>query len=151
MPRAKRETGRETGSTRDPGEEALIALGVIQRRSPQKRIVLGCLACRWAESREGSDQVPVAYGYQIVKCSGLPAGTVYPILHQLEEGGAITSAMESINPNFRGRNPRRLIHPAESEISRSFLEAAVVPDVCPLSSGRQADTSVPQQTHSGGV
>ena len=129
---------------KEPGEETLIALGVIQRRSPQRRVILGCLACRWVASGQSDEQRPVAYGYQIMKCSGLPSGTVYPILQQLEEGGATATTRENVNPNFEGRNPRRLIQPAESEVGRSLLETATVPDVCHLPIKQLSNTSNPQ-------
>ncbi len=46
------------------------------------------------------------YGRQIMRVTGLPGGTVYPILAQLQEHGLVTSRWE--DTRVHGRPPRRL-------------------------------------------
>lgn len=60
------------------------------------------------------------YGRQILQCTGLKAGTVYPILQKLETVGAIESAWENVEPHTEARPPRRLYKPVHSELGASF-------------------------------
>lgn len=46
------------------------------------------------------------YGMQVIAATGLPSGTVYPILARLEREGFITSTWETFNPDA-GRPRRR--------------------------------------------
>jgi hypothetical protein len=48
------------------------------------------------------------YGLQLCKLTGLPSGTVYPILSRLEKIGWIASSWEDIDPAEYGRPRRRL-------------------------------------------
>lgn len=50
------------------------------------------------------------YGFELMKRTGLPTGTVYPILTRLEGDGWVTSAWEDIDPSVEGRRPRRYYH-----------------------------------------
>ena len=47
-----------------------------------------------------------AYGLQIIKGTGLRSGTVYPILHRLDEAGWVSSRREAVNPASVGRPAR---------------------------------------------
>jgi PadR family transcriptional regulator, regulatory protein PadR len=47
------------------------------------------------------------YGLEISRTSGLPTGSIYPILTRLETAGWITSAWEEINESEAGRRRRR--------------------------------------------
>ena len=47
------------------------------------------------------------YGYGVTKATGLPGGTVQPILGRLEAEGWLTSRREDIDPHLEGRRPRR--------------------------------------------
>jgi len=38
------------------------------------------------------------YGFALVKVTGLPSGSVYPILRRLENEGLVTSRQEAIDP-----------------------------------------------------
>src|SRR5690242_10028697 len=90
------------------GQEFLIENGLIERRSDTRTQLLACLACRWSKSPED----PKAYGYEIIQCSGIKAGTLYPLLAQLEQAGVTKPAFEdqqdAINEK---RPPRKFITP----------------------------------------
>jgi DNA-binding MarR family transcriptional regulator len=47
------------------------------------------------------------YGLKISEVSGLPTGSIYPILTRLEAAGWVTSAWEHIDESAEGRRRRR--------------------------------------------
>ncbi len=47
------------------------------------------------------------YGFELSSASGLPAGTVYPILRRLEEAGYVSGRWEEIDESEHGRRRRR--------------------------------------------
>jgi DNA-binding PadR family transcriptional regulator len=47
------------------------------------------------------------YGLQLMQDTGLPSGTLYPILVRLERAGWVESRWEEIDPVAEGRPPRR--------------------------------------------
>lgn len=50
----------------------------------------------------------VRHGFDIIDATGLPSGTVYPILRRLEDGGLLRSAWESVHlARSEQRPPRR--------------------------------------------
>jgi DNA-binding PadR family transcriptional regulator len=53
------------------------------------------------------DAVGQQYGLEISKKSGLPTGSVYPIMTRLEIAGWISSAWEEIDQSAEGRRRRR--------------------------------------------
>ncbi|MDQ3934465.1 MAG: PadR family transcriptional regulator [Actinomycetota bacterium] len=48
-----------------------------------------------------------SYGFELASASGLPAGTIYPILRRLEEAGFVTGRWEEIDESEHGRRRRR--------------------------------------------
>jgi len=48
------------------------------------------------------------YGFELVKATGLPSGSVYPILRRLEDRGWLTAREEVIDPD--ARRPRHRIY-----------------------------------------
>lgn len=68
------------------------------RMTLQVRLVLGMLL-------EHPDQD--VYGLEIVDATGLPPGTIYPILARLETAGWVTSRWEEIDQRTRNRPRRR--------------------------------------------
>ena len=54
-----------------------------------------------------NDPVAEHYGLEISRQSGLPTGSIYPILTRLETAGWITSAWEDIDESAAGRRRRR--------------------------------------------
>ncbi|MBM2621483.1 helix-turn-helix transcriptional regulator [Actinoplanes sp. LDG1-06] len=47
------------------------------------------------------------YGLQLMQATGLPSGTLYPILARLEKAGWVESRWEEIDPVAEGRPSRR--------------------------------------------
>jgi DNA-binding PadR family transcriptional regulator len=50
---------------------------------------------------------PERYGLQLMQDTGLPSGTLYPILVRLERAGWVESEWERIDPVAEGRPARR--------------------------------------------
>lgn len=48
-----------------------------------------------------------SYGFELSRASGLPSGTIYPILRRLEDEGWLTSRWEDISQEQEGRRRRR--------------------------------------------
>jgi len=62
------------------------------------------------------------YGFELVKVTGLPSGSVYPILRRLEEEQLVTVREEVINPG--ARRPRyRVFYRLNAEGRRVAREA----------------------------
>lgn len=47
------------------------------------------------------------YGLELMKATGLPSGTLYPVLARLEGTGWLISGREVAAPTTKGRPPRR--------------------------------------------
>lgn len=54
----------------------------------------------------GREAGPV-YGYEVIKDTGLPSGTVYPILANLSQKGWVREEWEHLDPSAAGRPARR--------------------------------------------
>lgn len=94
--------------------------------------MLGCLACRWNAS-EDTDGAARAYGYQIMRCREIKAGSLYPMINRLETAGLVTAEYEALSANEdKGRPPRRYLLPAESELGLEFRQSLVTPEQCGL-------------------
>ena len=63
------------------------------------------------------------YGFEIMDFAGLPSGTVYPILRNLEAEGFATSRWEEFDAARDGRRPRRRYYELTSS-GREALAAA---------------------------
>ena len=48
-----------------------------------------------------------SYGFELARASGLPSGTIYPILRRLEDEGWLASRWELISQEQEGRRRRR--------------------------------------------
>ena len=48
-----------------------------------------------------------AFGFDIMEATGLPSGTVYPLLRRFEEAGLLRSKWESSKKAFNDARPRR--------------------------------------------
>jgi PadR family transcriptional regulator, regulatory protein PadR len=48
-----------------------------------------------------------SYGFELSRASGLPSGTLYPILRRLEDEGWLSSRWEEISQEREGRRRRR--------------------------------------------
>ncbi|MEU4678635.1 PadR family transcriptional regulator [Micromonospora sp. NPDC023737] len=47
------------------------------------------------------------YGLDLMKLTNLPSGTLYPVLHRLQEAGWLEADWETIDPAVEGRPARR--------------------------------------------
>ncbi|MEU4419884.1 PadR family transcriptional regulator [Actinoplanes sp. NPDC024001] len=47
------------------------------------------------------------YGLELMQATGLASGSLYPILHRLQEAGWVTARWEEIDPSEQGRPARR--------------------------------------------
>lgn len=64
------------------------------------------------------------YGFDIMDATGLPSGTVYPILARLEEAGLLRSRWERQAIAHREKRPPRRYYEATASGTRA-LEAAI--------------------------
>lgn len=48
------------------------------------------------------------YGFDLMQATGLPSGTLYPVLARLERAGWISGHHETIDPAVAGRPARRM-------------------------------------------
>lgn len=64
------------------------------------------------------------YGFDIMDCTGLPSGTVYPALRRLEESELVTSQWEQDAAAHKDLRPARKYY-AVSQAGESTLEAAL--------------------------
>jgi len=70
-------------------------MGVRLRKTPALLAVLQVLL-----------HVERPYGLEVIERTGLPSGTVYPLLARLESEGWVTSYWEDSEPNARGPRKR---------------------------------------------
>ncbi|MGD0557491.1 MAG: PadR family transcriptional regulator [Streptosporangiaceae bacterium] len=65
------------------------------------------------------------YGFELMRLTKLPSGTLYPILARLESAGWLASDLEEIDPATLGRPVRRMyrISPQSAQIARQELAA----------------------------
>jgi PadR family transcriptional regulator, regulatory protein PadR len=47
------------------------------------------------------------YGLDLMEATGLASGTLYPILHRLQEAGWVSAEWEDVDPRAEGRPARR--------------------------------------------
>lgn len=52
------------------------------------------------------DPAQPRYGFEIMRRTGLPSGTLYPMLARLEAAGWLAKGRENIDPRSEGRPPR---------------------------------------------
>lgn len=64
------------------------------------------------------------YGFDIIGATGLPAGTVYPVLRRLEDAGYFRSQWEDAGVAQREQRPARKYYEL-TQAGRTGLEAAV--------------------------
>lgn len=63
------------------------------------------------------------YGFRIIEETGLPSGTVYPLLRRFEAAGLVTSDWEKdVSPELEGR-PRRRYYRLEPPGETALVEA----------------------------
>jgi hypothetical protein len=66
------------------------------------------------------------YGLEVGKATGLPSGSIYPLLMRFEQAGWLISDWEDVDPKAAGRPRRRLyqLTGAGAEVARRALQSA---------------------------
>jgi len=65
-----------------------------------------------------------AYGFDIMERTGLPSGTVYPMLRRFEHAGLVSSGWETPEEAFADRRPQRRNYELTDEGLRALSRAA---------------------------
>ena len=71
-----------------------------------------------------ADPAAPRYGYDLMKASGLPSGTLYPMLSRLQEQGVVSSAWEPPGGDGSGRPARRYYFLTDEGIESARQELA---------------------------
>ena len=71
---------------------------MARKRSHQTRLILQVLL---------DAPVDESYGLEVVRASGVGAGTCYAVLRRLEDEGLLDAWWEDLDPRSAGRPPRR--------------------------------------------
>jgi DNA-binding PadR family transcriptional regulator len=66
------------------------------------------------------------YGLDLMAATGLPSGTVYPILRRMREAGWVDAAWEPIDPAAKGRPARRYYRLTGDGVARARAAVAEV-------------------------
>jgi PadR family transcriptional regulator PadR len=66
------------------------------------------------------------YGFELMRATRLPSGTLYPILARLEAAGWLVSQQEAIDPQVEGRRARRLYRLSEKAAENARSELAML-------------------------
>jgi PadR family transcriptional regulator PadR len=82
---------------------------MARRRSHETKLVLQMLLDAPTDE---------TYGLEVVRATGLPAGSAYAILRRLEDEGLLDSRWEDLDSSTAGRPPRR-----ETAVDRSALRS----------------------------
>ena len=72
------------------------------------------------------DPTAPRYGMELIKTTGLPSGTIYPVLARLEHAGWLVSEKEDIDPLLEGRPPRRYYTLSPEGAARARREVAAL-------------------------
>jgi DNA-binding PadR family transcriptional regulator len=73
-----------------------------------------------------ADPTADRYGLQLMQDTGLPSGTLYPILVRLERAGWVESRWEDIDPAAEGRPSRRYYRLTADGATEARREVALV-------------------------
>ena len=115
----------------NPAFDYLLEQGLLERSTPAMRAVIGCISCRWL-TRLYDSTYPATYGGEIMACTGLPSGTVYPMLQKFVDREITVPILEEGTPTELGRKPRVFYVPSESAIGEGFLSKIQPPGTCGL-------------------
>ncbi|MEV4756693.1 PadR family transcriptional regulator [Micromonospora sp. NPDC049559] len=85
-----------------------------------------------------ADPAAERYGLDLIGATGLPSGTIYPILVRLEQAGWVDRAWEEIDPVAAGRPARRYYRLTADGLARARVELAALHQQ--LSPARSANT-----------
>lgn len=74
-----------------------------------------------------ADPAAEHYGYDLMKTTRLPSGTLYPMLARLQQEGLVHSEWEEQRPDAGGRPPRRYYRLTAEGARVARLELAKAP------------------------
>src|SRR6185312_1732087 len=86
------------------------------------------------------------YGLDLMSATGLPSGTLYPILQRLRDAGWVSAAWESVDPVAEGRPARRYYRLTADGVERAGAALAEVRAVANVSAGAEAPVPQPSTT-----
>jgi DNA-binding PadR family transcriptional regulator len=66
------------------------------------------------------------YGLELMRATGQPSGTIYPILARLQAAGWVRAGWEEINPSAEGRPPRRYYSLTADGVAAARVELAAL-------------------------
>ena len=66
------------------------------------------------------------YGLELMKATGLPSGSLYPVLARLERAGWVRSVREEIDPAVEGRPARRYYQLTPDGLASARVELAAL-------------------------
>lgn len=66
------------------------------------------------------------YGLELMRATGLPSGTLYPILTRLQEAGWLRADWEDVDPSAAGRPARRYYRLTPEGAAAARTELAVL-------------------------
>jgi PadR family transcriptional regulator PadR len=72
------------------------------------------------------DPSAACYGLELMKATGLPSGSLYPVLARLERAGWVCSRREEIDPSVEGRPPRRYYELTPDGLASARVELAAL-------------------------
>jgi DNA-binding PadR family transcriptional regulator len=73
-----------------------------------------------------ADPAAERYGLQLMQATGLPSGTLYPILVRLERAGWVESRWEHTDPVAEGRPARRYYRLTPDGVAEARREVALM-------------------------
>ncbi len=73
-----------------------------------------------------ADPTAERYGLQLMQATGLPSGTLYPILVRLERAGWVESRWEEVDPVAEGRPSRRYYRLTADGTAQARREVAMM-------------------------
>jgi PadR family transcriptional regulator, regulatory protein PadR len=105
----------------------MCRLGCVKLTRPLERVLRVLIADPTAEH----------YGYDLMKATRLPSGTLYPMLARLQQEGLVRSEWEEQRPDAAGRPPRKYYRLTAEGARVARLELAQAATL-PGSTGRVA-------------
>lgn len=72
------------------------------------------------------DPAAPRYGLELMKTTGMPSGSLYPVLARLERSGWVRSTLEQVDPAAAGRPARRYYELTPDGIVQARYEMAAI-------------------------
>jgi len=95
----------------------MCRLGLVKLTGPLERVLRVLVA----------DPAAQHYGYDLMKTTRLPSGTLYPMLARLQQEGLVESQWENQRPDGDGRPPRKYYRLTAEGARVARLELAAAP------------------------